>query len=92
MHAAMIARPPTTPPAIAPLGVPAVGFGVGFGVGLARTEGEGAGALQAGEPMATRFESLVCWLCDSVNCLSSLLTMRYAELRNGLPKNGRVSP
>lgn len=90
----MTARPPTTAPAIAPVGVLELGFGVGITVGLAMTEGkgcdvcEGAGGLQAGGPMATRFEVVDCWLCDSVNCCLSLSTMRYAELRNGRPKSG----
>lgn len=92
MHIAIMANPPTTAPAIAPLGVPELDFGVG--VGLARIEGngcgvcEGVGVLHAGGPMATRFEVVDCWLCDSVNCRRSLSTMRYAELRNGMPKSG----
>ena len=94
MHIAITTRPPTTAPAIAPLGVPELGFGVEIKVGLARTEGkgcdvrEGAGVLQAGGPMATRFEVVDCPLCDSVNCCLSLSTIRYAELRNGRPKSG----
>ena len=97
MHTARIARPPTIAPTIAPLGaLPELGLGAGlgpartegnvFGVGVG--EGEGAGVLQAGGPMATRFEVVDCWLCDSVNCCLSLSTMRYAELRNGSPKRG----
>ncbi len=92
MHIAIVAKPPTTAPAIAPLGVPELALGVG--VGFARTEGkgfgvgEGVGVLQTGGPMETRFEVMDCWLCDSVNCCWSLSTMRYAELRNGMPKRG----
>lgn len=92
MQIAIVARPPVTAPAIAPLAGPELGVDAGFG--LARTEGsgfgvgEGAGVLQAGGPMATRFEVVDCWLCDSVNCWRSLSTMRYAELRNGTPKRG----
>lgn len=94
MHIAIVAKPPMTAPAITPLGLPELGLGVW--VGLARTEGkdcgvgEGAGVLQAGGPMATRFEVVDCWLCDSVNCCWSLLTIRYAELRNGIPKRGKL--
>lgn len=53
----MTAKPPTTAPAIAPVGVPELGFGVEIRVGLAMTEGkgcdvcEGAGGLQAGGPI-----------------------------------------
>ena len=91
---AIMARPPMTAPAIAPLGVLELGFGVGIKVGRARTEGEGcnvgeeARVLQAGGPMATRFEVVDCRLCDSVNCCLSLSTIRYTELRNGRPKSG----
>lgn len=95
MQIAIMAKPPTTAPAIAPLGV-LEELDLGVGVGLpARTEGKGfgvggdvAGVLQAGGPMTTRLEVVDCWLWDSVNCYRSLSTMRYAELRNGMPKRG----
>ena len=94
MQIAITARPPTTAPAIAPFGVLWLGSGVGTKDGLAGTEPEGcdvregARVLQAGGPMATRFEMVDCRLCASVNCCLSLSTMRYAELRNGRPKRG----
>lgn len=75
MHRAIIAKPPTTAPAIAPVGVLELVFGVE--VGLARMEGkdcgvgEDVGVLQAGGPLAMRFEVVDCLLCDSVNCCLS---------------------
>ena len=92
MQIAIVAKPPTTAPAIAPLGISELDFGLK--VGLARTEGkgcnvgEGAGVLQAGGPMGMSFEVVDCWLRDRVNRCWSLSTMRYAELRNGMPKRG----
>ena len=94
MQIAMIARPPTTAPTIAPFGMLELTFGVEITVGVARMGGEscdvgeGTGALHAGGPMATRCEDIDCRLCDSVNCCLSLSTMRYVELRNGRPKRG----
>ena len=70
---AIIARPPTTAPAIAPFGVLWLGSGVGTKDGPAETEPEGcdvreaarvlregARVVQAGGPMATRFEVVDC--------------------------------
>ena len=67
-HMQTKARPPTTAPAIVPLGMSELGCGVGVAVGaeLARTEGDGCdvgdgtGMLQAGGPLTTRFEVLDC--------------------------------